>query len=917
MSLVLRLRRDITNLIKLAMLAALLLTGPASAASWLQSKADQNANSVVQNASSGQTSSPQNTQTTPQNPAPPPEANPAPPGEKPAPSKETPPPSEQEPEPAIKNPEVQPAQKAATTPTLTIPRLSRVPVLEDFLDMKPQGQAALQMAKVAGFVQRNPHDGAKASEETEAYLGYDQKNLYVVFVCFDDPQKVRARMSSREDVYDDDEVEVMLDTFHDRRRAYAFQTTPLGVQWDAIWSEATRDEISGNFDTSFDTVWDSKGKVTSRGFVVWMAIPFKSLRFPSTKDQVWGIILYRGIVRKNEDAFWPQVSYKVAGRLGQAATLNGLEGISPGRSIELIPYGIMRGFRALDERDPYNPYFQNAVAQGQAGMDAKFVIHDHFVVDMTANPDFSQVESEDPQITVNQRFEVYFPEKRPFFLENEDYFRTPLDLFFTRNIQDLSGGIRLTGKEGPYSVGLMATDDRAPGLAVPNFCPATSPICADNLSGIRSYFTIARVSRDIFKESSVGAIYTDWECPTTGEFNRVGGLDTRLKFNANWSLDGQAVTGSSNLLGLNTTNLETTCEYNLYPFSSGNVGNNNYYAGPADKLDLKRDGLHFTYEGIYDDISPGFVTVPGFVNRVDIRELYQTADYRFRPKKGWVVDWGPSIIQRYVFDHEGNRLDTDYQPYVAIQGRGQTVIYLFPYEELRERLRPQDFCFLGFSCQTPKQDYHEHSSGASIQTSVLPKVTAGASYHWGDGANFVASAGAPPPLDVPFVARQDTATGTLTFRPLKPLKIENTYLFERLRATQNEYLLAQSQLPGTHIGQGIFNDHIVRSKWNWQFTPQLSLRVILQYNSLLANTPGNTIYPYTYLPTEKEFNADFLLTYLVHPGTAIYLGYNSDLQNLDHQLTPGPEGPAGLYTARGFMNDSRQFFVKVSYLFRF
>ncbi len=382
----------------------------------------------------------QNPQTTPQNPPVPPEANPAPPGEKPAPSPENPPPSAQEPEPSIKNPEVRPAPKAAIAPpALTIPRLSRAPVLEDFLGMKPQGETALRMAKVTGFVQRNPHDGEKVSEETAAYLGYDQKNLYVVFVCFDDPKKVRARMSRREDIYDDDNVEIMLDTFHDRRRAYAFQTTPLGVQWDAIWSEATREEIAGNFDTSFDTVWDSKGKVTSRGFVVWMAIPFKSLRFPSTKEQQWGIILYRGIVRKNEDSFWPQVSYKVAGRLGQAATLYGLEGISPGRSIDLIPYGIMRGFRALDQRDPYNPYFQNAVAQGQAGMDAKFVIHDHFVLDMTANPDFSQVESEDPQITVNQRFEVYFPEKRPFFLENEDYFRTPLDLFFTRNIQDPSG----------------------------------------------------------------------------------------------------------------------------------------------------------------------------------------------------------------------------------------------------------------------------------------------------------------------------------------------------------------------------------------------------------------------------------------------------------------------------------------------
>jgi hypothetical protein len=843
----------------------------------------------------------QNPQTTPQNPSP----------------------ASQAPHPASGNPQVsaQPKQ-ALAPPALTIPRVSRAPALEDFLGMKPAGDIALQMAKVTGFVQRNPHDGAKISEETAVYLGYDQKNLYIVFVCFDDPKKVRARMSRREDIYDDDQVEVMLDTFHDRRRAYAFQTTPLGVQWDAIWTEATRDEVNGNFDTSFDTVWDSRGKVTSRGFVVWMAIPFKSLRFPATKEQEWGIILYRGIYRKNEDAFWPQISYKVAGRLGQAATLYGLEGISPGRSIELIPYGIMRGFRALDTTDPTNPYFQNATAQGQAGMDAKFVIRDHFVLDLTANPDFSQVESEDPQITVNQRFEVYFPEKRPFFLENEDYFRTPLDLFFTRNIEDPSAGIRLTGKEGPYSAGFMATDDRGPGQAVPPYFP---------LAGTRSYFAIARVSRDIFKQSSIGALYTDWECPTTGEFNRVGGVDTRLKFNANWSLDAQAVVSSSNLngnfyaaSGYSTNN----CETNLFPFSSGNVGNSNHYAGPADKLDLKRDGLHFSYEGIYDDISPGFVTVPGFVNRVDVRGLYQTMDYRFRPKRGWIVDWGPSLNQRYVFDHEGNRLDTDYQPYLAAQGRGQTVIYLFPYEELRERLRPQDFVFLGLSGPTQNQDYHEHRSGASFQTGYFPKVTLGASYYWGDGVNFVPAANAAPQS---LLSRLDTATGTLTFRPVKPLKIENTYLFERLRATENEYLFAASQValsttPGTPIGKGIFDNHILRSKWNWQFTPQLSLRLILQYNSVLANTPGkefalastgNPFYPYTYLPTEKQFNADFLLTYLVHPGTAIYIGYNSDLQNLDHGLMPDPAGLAGLYTAKGYINDSRQFFVKVSYQFRF
>lgn len=789
--------------------------------------------------------------------------------------------------------------------------------------MKPQGEIALQMAKVTGFVQRTPYDGEAVSEPTEAYLGYDQKNLYVVFICFDDPKQVRARMSVREDIYDDDQVEIILDTFHDRRRAYMFQTTPLGVQWDAIWTEASREEqTQGHYDTSFDTVWDSRGKVTSQGFVVWMAIPFKSLRFPATKVQEWGIILYRGITRKNEDSFWPYISRRSQGRLGQAAILYGLEGISPGRDIELIPYGLMRGFRALDTRDPTNPYFQHADVQGQPGLDAKFVLQDHFTIDLTANPDFSQIESEEPQITVNQRYAVYFPELRPFFLENEDFFRTPMDLFFTRSVGDPSAGIRLTGKDGPYSVGLMTSDDRSPGLAVPDY---------SSLSGVRAYFTVARVSRDIFKQSTVGAIYTDWECPTTGEFNRIGGVDTTLKPNPAWSLDAQAVVSSSNILGnlFSPTYSANNCEANAYPFSSGNRGNGNYYAGPAERVELQRAGLHFTYDGTYNDITPGFVSIPGFINRVDIRETVQDVHYRFRPKKGWIQSWGPSLNVRYDFDHTGLRLDTSYAPYIGIRGRGQTFIVLKPYQESRERLRPQDFCFYGYgSCPInplpppnaplPNQDYHEHEAGATIQTAYLKWATLAANYYFGSGLNIVANPDVPPvpptPYNIPFLAHEDNARASVIFRPIKPLKIENSYLFDRLRATNSTFLYEQALFPGA--GRGIFNDHILRSKINWQFTPQLSMRVILQYNGLLAGTPlpgtGVSTSPYTYLPTAKEFNADFLITYLVHPGTAIYVGYNSDLQNLNVLENVGV-----INTPKGFMNDSRQFFVKASYMFRF
>ena len=717
--------------------------------------------------------------------------------------------------------------------------------------MEPRGEIALKMKAVTGFVQRDPQDGRPVTEPTTAYLGYDQKNLYVVFVCFDDPAKVRARLSRREDIYDDDQVEVMLDTFRDRRRAYMFQTTPLGVQWDAMWTEQPFDETSGNVDTSFDTVWNSRGQVTDKGYVVLMAIPFHSLRFPNVAKQSWGIILYRGITRKGEDSFWPHISMAEDGRLKQEASLEGMEGISPGENMQIIPYTILRSARALDDRAPFDPHFSEPALAGQIGLDGKFLLHNNFVLDVTANPDFSQVESDDPQITVNQRFAVFFPEKRPFFQENADLFRTPIDLFFTRNIEDPSAGVRLTGKAGPYAVGILSSDDRAPGLSV-------TP--DDPLSGSRSYFTIARVKRDIFQQSSVGLIYTDREYPVDGEFNRIGGIDSHLKLNSTWTANLQAVVSS-------TRNPDGS-----------------YQAGPAYKAEFQRNGEHFVYDGNYNDISPGFISEPGFVNRVDLREYKNEISYRFRPQSKWLTAWGPGTVARWAWAHDGLRLDTDYEPVFLLEMRALSYVYFYPYDEIRERLRPQDAASL-----LQNQDFHEHRTGIAFSNGFLKKATLGASYFWGDGLNIVTPTGIAPML-----ASTGTGSATFTYRPIKPLKIDNTYLLERLRDRQT--------------GQAIFNNHILQSKWNLQFTRDLSLRAIMQYNATLPDPA------YTSLQTTKQFNTDFLVTYLIHPGTALYVGYNSDLQNLDRGLAVDPATGLINRSPMGYINDGRQFFVKISYL---
>ena len=318
--------------------------------------------------------------------------------------------------------------------------------------MHPGAAVAEHMLKVTGFIAREPADGAQPTQDTDVYLAYDDHNLYAVFICWDkEPDKIRARMTRREDIFSDDSAEIMIDTFNDARRGYAFAANPLGIQWDALWTEgpSARDsplDYSG-FDQSFDTVWNSEGRLTGQGYMLLMTIPFKSLRFPNTDPQQWRIILNRSIPRTNENLFWPRISNRIQGRFNQAAIATGLE-MSRVRNIQLIPYGLLRGFRDIDQRDPANPFFESRTLQPEVGLDAKFILHDSFVLDATVNPDFSQVESDQPQITVNQRFEVFFPEKRPFFLENSNYFTTPIDLVFTRRIAHPEFGLRLTGKSG-------------------------------------------------------------------------------------------------------------------------------------------------------------------------------------------------------------------------------------------------------------------------------------------------------------------------------------------------------------------------------------------------------------------------------------------------------------------------------------
>ena len=751
---------------------------------------------------------------------------------------------------SLQLPALRAVARTGQSAAVTVPALKKAPAIEDFLDMKPSDALAGQMIKVENFIQERPSDGQPASQRTEAYLGYDEKNLFAVFVCFDsEPGKIRARMVSRENFVDergagiDDLVSVTLDTYNDRRRAYVFQVNPLGIQWDGLAVEGAQ------FDSSFDALWYSSGRLTDRGYVVWISIPFKSLRFSPAALQTWGILLNRDIPRNNESSFWPRHTPDIAGFISQAVPMHGLQDISPGRNMQFIPYGVFRSFRALDYGDALQPpRFASKRGEADAGLDSKFILKDSLVLDITVNPDFSQVESDEPQIQANERFELYYPEKRPFFIENAGYFATSNPLLFTRRIADPQFGARLTGKVGPYAIGLLAVDDQAPGKA-----PAI-PDIADK----RAYFGVMRISRDIFKESSIGFIFTDREFE--GSYNRVGGIDGRFRILRNWTASFQAVTSSTRRL-------------------SGS-----YLAGPAYDFALRRSGRQFNYGMQFRDRSLGFRTDPGFLQRPDLREMFHQLRYSFRPEGRVLIAWGPQIEAYNAWDHKGHHLNWLYSAGMQAELRGPTVLGI-EYAPEFELLRPSDYAVL-----TSNRGYRRHTTVANFETNYLKKLSLQAEVRRGLRINVVPVSGQQPEL-----AGRTAVNFTATLRPITPLRIDNTYLLLRLT--------------DRHDGASIFSSHVLRSKWNWQFTRELSLRLILQYDGLLAN-PARTS-----LPTSKNFNTDFLITYLVHPGTAIYLGYNSNLQNIDLIQTPlsGPE----IIRTNGFNNDSRGFFVKASYLFRF
>lgn len=746
--------------------------------------------------------------------------------------------------------------KPALFPPVHVPFIDQPLRLSQFAGFAPQPALAARLAHISGFIQNSPHDGEPETEKTEVYIARTRTELDFVFLCHDShPDQIRSHLARRENILKDENVSVLLDTYEDHRTGVLFTTNPAGVQADAAWSEAN------GTDYSYDQVWNSDGRVSRQGWMALIAIPFRSLRF-HPDHSTWGFVVQRVLPRNSENDTWPHIASNITGVLTQEGTLTGIEGVTGSHNFQLNPYSLGQNEKTLETIDPLNPYFSSRAAEGTAGGELKAILKDSIVVDATVNPDFSDIESDQPQFTVNQRYPVFFPELRPFFLENANYFSTPITLVYTRNIVNPEFGIRVTGKIHSTDIGLFAIDDREPGYTV-------AP--GDPLYKKRAAVTVARISQDLGKASSIGAMYTDYEFG--GGFNRIGGIDFTLLINNHWSAQGQMVESAT--LGDDDSGTPRT-----------------YSAGPAAVVNLQRSGHAFNMNGNYSDFSTGFQTLLGFIQTSNIRSDHVHATYQWFPKSKLIQSYGIEGNENLAFDHQGDRV------YRYLSG---DPFLLLPRNTVIAPVGGQNSDTVGppgYPTLTHFINFSENWGGFVIRSA--PSTTLNFNFQAIKSGNVNYN---PPANQIPFLMNQETVQFLFSVQPMRQLTTDNIYLLDRDH--------------DAHGGAFVYENQVFRTKINYQFTRDISARVIVEYDSTLANPLE------TSLLRTKQVQTGGLLTWLPHPGTALYIGYNNDIQNLSrslcNRLPGGACDPNNTTPPRSpnYLNDGKQVFVKASYLFRF
>ncbi|HET9010522.1 MAG TPA: carbohydrate binding family 9 domain-containing protein [Gemmatimonadaceae bacterium] len=700
---------------------------------------------------------------------------------------------------------------------VALPKIEATVVVDGRLDEAAWSSAAI----LDGFSLYQPADGRPAPDSTQVRVWYSSDAIHFGIRAFAEPGTVAATLADRDRIGSDDNIELHLDTFHERNRAFVFIVNPLGIQADGTKSEGGgfipgSNVGPGQNDLSADFVWDSRGRLTPWGFEVEVRIPFESLRYPSKSVQTWGLQIDRHVQRNGYEETWTPARRASASFIAQSGTLEGLTGMRHGQVAELNPEftNTTRGTAccapALDQ--------WSYSSHPQLGGNARWAMGSNFVLNGTVKPDFSQVEADATQVAADERFALFYPEKRPFFVEALDQFNVPNQLVYTRTIVQPDAAVKLTGKLARADVALLSSRDQG------------------------RFADIVRLRQGIGEQSQAGLVYSDRV--GQGRTNRIVGADTKLVFGRIYFASLQAVQSFTSENGASTSG----------PMWEAVVDATN-----------RGWGFHYNVLGIH----PDFRTDNGFVPRTGYVKPNAANRFTWYGQPGAFAErfnlfLNANGIWRYDdFFHARSLLEDVASAQMQLTLRGGWSVGMTPRVG-SYAFDPASYASYGAGF-TPSDRIGAATSTFSIATPQFRKFNASASTNVGNDVDF---------LETSRVRRVDYSA-SLDLRPSERLRVNATYASTSFRRRSDGQRSAFARIPRFRMEYQLARPLFVRVVSQYTATRREALLDPRTGTVIVVGPAPSTA------TSSNVLRTDWLVSYRPAPGTVFFAGYGGSMSEQD------------------------------------
>ncbi len=694
-------------------------------------------------------------------------------------------------------------------PTLAITSTASAPNIDGQLN-DPCWQTA---TRTDNFVERNPGDNLVPDVPTQVYSTYDSRNLYVAFVCHDNPATIRATMSQRDQYQGDDAVFVLIDPYASASWAYELAVNAYGIQKDLLWTP-----IVGE-DATYDLIWESAAVVTDSGYQVEIAVPFATLRFPNSDTQNWRVDFWRVRPREN----YKQYSWAANDRNEQCfpcqfGTLTGITGVHPGQGLQIMPTFVAHQTGQITDQQNPRSAFRNGDPSGELSLGGKYAVNSDVTIEGALNPDFSQIEADAAQIDVNSTISLMYPERRPFFQEGSDIFRTLFNSFYTRTINDPQFATKLTGRMGKTSIGFLGARD----LNTPYMIPLDEASVLLNTG--KSTANIVRASRAFGSDSRLGVLFSDRRFEHGGS-GSVAALDGDIRLSKNYSIDGQYILTHT----AEPNDSAATAGFQGFTFDDSKhtiAFDGEKYYGTAIITRLKREARSWGFVIDYNQVNPSYRTEIGYDPLMNYRNLSLATYYTVYPKTGIFDRITPQFYSAQRWRFNGERRSQNLNAGIEGQMKIAQTYVGANFSRNVELFRGTEF-----------RDLWQLNFNWNSRLSN--KIGLGANIERGVGiARFAMTKG-----------NQLSYSAFVDLKPIDRLIIQPNIAFARSRdlVTDQEY----------------YSGYITRTRILYQASRQLSFRMVVQYDDF-----------------SRAWEIDPLMTYRLSPFSVFYLGSSSDYSNI-------------------------------------